>query len=109
MLPSHLSGLSSQILSDTKSLLEFRGNKVLGGPSIVIVIGLLIFLNVKPESEYIGNYWLLDQVPVKYVGKVLGKDVTVLGSLLNPILQWVWSDSDGWVRYVPVKTDPEET
>ena len=56
MLPSHLSGLSSQILSDTKSLLEFRGNKVLGAPSIVIVIVLLIFLNVKPESEYIGNY-----------------------------------------------------
>ena len=56
MLPSHLSGLYCQILSDTKSLLEFRGNKVLGGLSIVIVIVLLIFLNVKPESEYIGNY-----------------------------------------------------
>ena len=56
MLPSHLSGLYCQILSDTKSLLEFRGDKVLGGPSIVIVIVLLIFLNVKPESEYIGNY-----------------------------------------------------
>ena len=56
MLPSHLSGLSSQILSDSQSLLEFRGNKVLGAPSVVIVIILLIFLNFKPESEYIGNY-----------------------------------------------------
>ena len=56
MLSSHLSGLSCQILSDTKSLLEFRGDKVLGAPSFVIVIVLLIFLNVKPESEYIGNY-----------------------------------------------------
>ena len=55
-LSSHLSGLSSQILSDSQSLLEFRGDKVFGGPSIVIVIVLLIFLNVKPESEYIGNY-----------------------------------------------------
>ena len=56
MLPSHLSGLYCQILSDSQSLLEFRGNKVLGALSILIVIVLLIFVNLKPESEYIGNY-----------------------------------------------------